>query len=398
MKLAIITNIFTDSTLGLVEALSKYGHSVDFYLCVFNKHECSLPCFDFKTGYRSYGQIMEVRNGNGIKGISFGNYFPNTHIYIYQGFPIGMRTKGLTKYIVEKICSYYLKPLAKIINRNSYDFVDIISQLNVFADFEYMIHTHVVHSYHEVLDQHLMNPVLLPIIENKLLHGNHIRVFSDKSRSDILNNCSCNKELVHCIPFGLYNCYRDFGDVIVSEIGRLNNYILFFGYIAPYKGLSILYNASKEISKDIKIVIAGRGNDPILNEIRHDDRFIIINRIISNDELAVLITNCRFIVCPYLSASQSGIPLTAFYFAKPVIATTVGSFDKLIIPQKTGLLIPPKDIIALANSIRLLYDNDDLYSSICHTISNIEEFLPEFSWGYIAQQYTEMIRQITKVK
>ena len=74
-----------------------------------------------------------------------------------------------------------------------------------------------------------------------------------------------------------------------------------------------------------------------------------------------MIRNSKFVVCPYLSASQSGLPQTAFVYNKPVIATNVGGFAGIIDEGKSGYLIDKNNVIQLREKIMKLYSNEVIY-------------------------------------
>lgn len=87
----------------------------------------------------------------------------------------------------------------------------------------------------------------------------------------------------------------------------------------PYKGIGLLYQAYlKNLNKgeNIPIVIAGKGNDRYLPLFVKAPNVKVINTYLSNQDIATLIANCKAVVCPYLSASQSGIPQTVNQFGK----------------------------------------------------------------------------------
>ena len=64
------------------------------------------------------------------------------------------------------------------------------------------------------------------------------------------------------------------------------------------------------------------------------------------------------VLAPYRIEAQSGVALTAFHFARPVIATTVGGLPE-IIDGSNGILIPPEDPSALANAIDTFFTTCD---------------------------------------
>jgi glycosyltransferase involved in cell wall biosynthesis len=64
-----------------------------------------------------------------------------------------------------------------------------------------------------------------------------------------------------------------------------------------------------------------------------------------------------------LASVDEGMPmaiLEALASKRPVVATAVGAVPRLIIPEKTGLLVPPRDVQALTQSISRLLSNSSL--------------------------------------
>jgi glycosyltransferase involved in cell wall biosynthesis len=153
-------------------------------------------------------------------------------------------------------------------------------------------------------------------------------------------------------------------------------YILFFGRLSPYKGIDDLLNAMPTVFKEFpneQLVIAGKAvhgfdiDDEIVNKYRNN--ITILDKHIPNDELAMLIQEAKFIVCPYKDATQSGVLMTAFGLNTPVIATRVGSFPEFIRENVNGLLVPPSDPQKLAEGICFALRNDH-YKQLAKNISS----------------------------
>lgn len=400
MKVAQVITNFSESSLALTKALAEAGHYSDLYICVTDKNLNELAGLKIVTQKRKVGGIYELdyRKSTGA------NWCLNSdrcHIYIVQCFHTGQHSKGFKKQIVSIIFKYYIGKLCGLLKKKKYDCIDIITQNESFSVMgDYLKHENVIRSFHEILKNHFTNDSLLPIVQQAILHNDNIRVFSDKSASDILEKVgsSFDKNNLFTVPFGLFNSYSEFGDIVIPEIEELDKFVLFFGQIHPYKGLPNLYEAVKLINENggnVKVVVAGRGNDNCLDKIKADSHFVLINRFISNDELAYLIRKCRMVVCPYLSVSQSGIPQTAFVFSKPIVASNLGAFAELIIPNETGLLVNPKDLKGLSNAIEQLYNNDVLYSCCCNNIKEHEHSTSRYSWKSIVTSYTNMVQNIS---
>lgn len=137
-----------------------------------------------------------------------------------------------------------------------------------------------------------------------------------------------------------------------SYISKLNTsfkkdkkYILYFGRISYYKGIDILLDSFQSILSHypkLNLIIAGNGDIKIIPAVEmHTDNIKILNKYVSIQELADLIKNALFVVCPYREATQSGVLMTAFALNKPVLATNVGAFPEYIIDNVNGMLVDP---------------------------------------------------------
>ena len=140
--------------------------------------------------------------------------------------------------------------------------------------------------------------------------------------------------------------------------------LLFFGQIAPYKGLEYLTAATSELAKEdknLRLIIAGKvkkGQRDHWNEIQHQIahygiRNQIIERIehIPDEEVELYFKAADVLVIPYVHIFQSGLPFLAYSFGLPIIATDVGSLRQEIIQGKTGFLCRPQDSSDLARAI-----------------------------------------------
>lgn len=128
--------------------------------------------------------------------------------------------------------------------------------------------------------------------------------------------------------------------------GVENKYVLFFGRIDRYKGIDRLTCKYNEIVDEDKstlpLVIAGNGNldDKSLSIISEGgSRILLVNRFIKDEEMVWLFKNCKFIVLPYIEASQSGILPIAYAYGKPVIASNIQGLCENVDHGKTGLLV-----------------------------------------------------------
>jgi glycosyltransferase involved in cell wall biosynthesis len=90
-----------------------------------------------------------------------------------------------------------------------------------------------------------------------------------------------------------------------------------------------------------------------------DDKAVRFDfRFIPDSEIATFFAAADVVLAPYRIEAQSGVALTAFHFARPVIATTVGGLPE-IIDGNNGILIPPEDPSALANAVDEFFTSRD---------------------------------------
>lgn len=397
MKFALFITNFAESSLSLCEALSKAGHQADLYYCTTKRNLNETAGFEFKTNRRRWGGIYEI-DYNHSKGVSYCRRYPQSHVYIYQSPKMGGHAKGFVRWCARKIVLFYLSRFVNHLRRERYEFVDVINQIPCVSDIRFMLKDipHVF-SFHEVLVSHMGKEELLPIVDAMIQSGERIRVFSEKSYFDVIHYGKTihKSEKISVVPFGVFTNYLDFGNnVTIPAVELLDKFVLFFGQIHPYKGLDVLYEAVKILTKqgkDICVVVAGKGSDICIPAMKADKHFIVINRYITNDETAYLMQRCRFVVCPYLSVSQSGIPQTAFAFGTPIIASEIGTFPEYIKSYETGLLIPANNAEKLANSISELYFNDELYDKFHQQVCKFEETYLNNNWRSIVKQYEELV-------
>lgn len=186
----------------------------------------------------------------------------------------------------------------------------------------------------------------LPISKNYIFYSK----FSKNQFEQNRNKDKRPKLALRMYPYSFYKNYKK----NISE----KKHILFFGRLSIYKGINVFIKSIPLVIKDFPselFVIAGRSipgysfDENLCRE--HKSQISILNRYIPNEELVTLIQESKFVVCPYLDASQSGVLMTALALNTPVIATNVGAFSEYIEDNINGLLIPANDATKLAEAI-----------------------------------------------
>ena len=88
------------------------------------------------------------------------------------------------------------------------------------------------------------------------------------------------------------------------------------------------------------------------------------------------------VVLPYIKTYTSGILLAAYAAGRPVIVTDTGALSEVVDVGKSGFIVPPRDINALAQAImKILSDPGQM-----EEMGNYAKYLSEtiYSWSSIA--------------
>lgn len=208
-------------------------------------------------------------------------------------------------------------------------------------------------------------------------------IFNSSTKQEFIETFNIPKNKVFVSKLGLNDLFPKFAEGSIQE----KNYILFWGRIEPYKGIEYLLEAMLEVHKyfpNAKLVVAGSGKIYFDDKLYKNLEYITFdNRFLSVCELANLVKNCKYVVCPYKDATQSGVITTAFAFNKPVIGTNVGAIPEYVKDEKFGFIVPPCDSVSLANAIMRMEKD---VNNIMRFSSNIHEYYSKGkgSWDKIS--------------
>ena len=144
------------------------------------------------------------------------------------------------------------------------------------------------------------------------------------------------------------------------------DYVLYFGRLAPEKGVLDLLQAAKHLP-DIPFVLAGSG--PLAQQIRGLPNVTWLG-FQSGEKLKRLIRGARFAVCP--SRWYENCPLSimeSISLGTPVLGADIGGIPELILPGQTGMLFESGNAAGLERAIRQLWENRPLLEQMteaCH--------------------------------
>ena len=230
----------------------------------------------------------------------------------------------------------------------------------------------------------------------------HIFVHTRKMKQELVDGFGVMQESVTVIPFGINNT------VPVSDLSsgtartRLgltdhDKALLFFGNIAPYKGLEYLVAAFVELAQkdsDYRLIIVGRpkgeaaywaGIEQTIAASGFRDRIIRRIEYVPDEETELYFKAADVLILPYTHIFQSGVLLLGYSFGLPVIATDVGSLKEEIVEGETGFVCTPNDPGHLSQMIEKLF-NGSLYLDSAAARRQIQAFANErYSWAKVGR-------------
>jgi D-inositol-3-phosphate glycosyltransferase len=232
----------------------------------------------------------------------------------------------------------------------------------------------------------------------------HIFVHTDKMKEQLIEWFGVKAQRITVIPFGINNAVPMTGLTPAEAKQRLGirddeKAILFFGRIAPYKGLEFLIAAFQQMrggSENCRLIVAGkpeRGCEEYWAGLRksteegvQNGRVLLRAEFIPDEDTEIYLKAADVLVLPYRHIYQSGILFLSYSFGLPVVAADVGSLKDDIIEGETGFVFRPEDPADLARAIEA-YFASDLYKGLTERRQVIQEYARErHSWDVVGQR------------
>jgi D-inositol-3-phosphate glycosyltransferase len=232
----------------------------------------------------------------------------------------------------------------------------------------------------------------------------HVFVHTLRMKQELVEEFKIADDKVTVVPFGI-------NDVIPSSTAsrpvakqrlgfeRDERVLLFFGNIAPYKGIEDVIRAlAKFVGGDerVTLVLAGRVKDgscepywreleALIEELRLTAHVRKEIRYIPDEDVGLLFRASDVSVLPYRRVYQSGVLALSYAQGVPVIVADVGSLKDDVIEGETGLVFRPADVLDLAAKIRM-YFASALFRDLETRSEKIREYGAErFSWSRNAE-------------
>jgi glycosyltransferase involved in cell wall biosynthesis len=229
----------------------------------------------------------------------------------------------------------------------------------------------------------------------------HLFVHTERMKQQLQTEFGVPSRKVSVIPFGI-NSTVPVTDLTPADARRclgirdVDQCVLFFGNIAPYKGLEYLVEAVHQLLArlpDCRLVIAGRPKGASAYWAAIEQRIEssvlrerVIRRIeyVPDEETEVYFKAADVLVLPYTQVFQSGVLFLGYNFGLPVIASDIASIKEDIVEGTTGYVCAPADPRLLADAIER-YFGSELYRELGSRRGEIQGFAAErYSWSKVA--------------
>lgn len=176
--------------------------------------------------------------------------------------------------------------------------------------------------------------------------------------------------------------------------------VLFFGFVRPYKGLPDLVDALPRMASGARLLVVGEFWGETRAELERQiaarglgGRVVVIDRYVPNEHVGVYFAAADVVALPYRSGSGSGILQMAFGFRRPVVATRVGSLADAVRPDRTGVLVPPRDPAALAAGLDRVLALRDRVPFAQHIEADVRD---RFSWAALVRRIEWMAAPVLR--
>jgi glycosyltransferase involved in cell wall biosynthesis len=233
--------------------------------------------------------------------------------------------------------------------------------------------------------------------------ADHVFVHTQAMKKELVEGFDIGEDVATVIPFGLTAAVPD-TDLTRGQarqrlgLGERDKAILFYGHIAPYKGLAFLVAAFQQLAAndaDYRLIVAGKPSaesEAYVNDIQQSIandaiRARITQRLefVPENETEIYFKAADVLALPYTEISQSGVLVLGYSFGLPAIAADVGSFRDDIVEGDTGFLCRPGDHADLARAIDA-YFRSDLFRTLATRRPEIRQYAERrYSWDAVSR-------------
>jgi glycosyltransferase involved in cell wall biosynthesis len=209
----------------------------------------------------------------------------------------------------------------------------------------------------------------------------HVFVHTAQMKQQLIQEFAVRESKVSVIPFGINNTFPRTDTTSMQAREKLGmeqkeRVLLFFGRIAPYKGLEYAVDALRQLqgqSRSYRLLVAGRieqGCDDYWSSVQEmisawglSEKVTLRIDYIPDEKVELYFKTADVLLLPYKAIFQSGLLFLTYSFGLPVIVTDVGSFRDDVVEGVTVFVCARQDSKDPAAKV-LQYFESDLYRNL----------------------------------
>ena len=165
--------------------------------------------------------------------------------------------------------------------------------------------------------------------------------------------------------------------------------LLFFGFVRPYKGLSVAISSVALLAEsgvEARLTVVGDFWESVnqyqdqIEELGLTSRVELRVGYVSDEVLIETLSRHQIVVAPYLTDTLSGVVPVAFAAGRPVVSTLVRGVSEQVTHQVNGILVAPGNPKAFAEGV--MQAADSLVTLAAGAIASSS------NWGSVAAAVT----------
>lgn len=366
---------------GLTTALLAHGASVE----VIGSDEFECPEFNGKPGLRMLNLRGDMRSDAGFSKKIFRviRYYARLLLYTAWGSPA----------------------VFHILWNNKFETIDRTLLMGYYRlrGKKVVLTAHNVNTARRDQRDSAWNRLTLRI-QYALCHN--IFVHTEKMKEELVEEFGVSTSRITIIPYGFNNAVPNTGisraDARHSlQISADERVLLFFGRIAPAKGLDLLVSAFRSLltaGQSYHLVVAGRPDRcaEYWNTLKAEistlptEAVLLQDGFIPDKQIETLFKAADVLVLPYRHIYQSGVLFLGQSFGIPALVSDVGSLKEDTLRSKSGLVFNSEDTRGLVRCIEQFFESELFLDSERSRQRIIAQAIEEHSWARVGRKTTEV--------
>ena len=227
------------------------------------------------------------------------------------------------------------------------------------------------------------------------LYKNTPIITSQGTKEDLLRIGIAERN-IHVVNYGVdHNVYKP------NKNKSLYPHVFYLGRLKRFKGVHFLIKAMKHVVKEIpdaKLSIVGKGDADYENELKQlkDNlnlrKSIVFYKFGLEDSLlqkVKIMQEAWALAFPSMREGFGLVVVEANACGTPTIATDVPGLRNTVKNYETGILVPPRNVGALAESILQVFTDDELRGRLSKSAF---EWSKRFDWDITADKMLQVLK------